>query len=281
MLRSVTIAGLGLALLASACAGGNSDGTGGSGNGGGAGSGAAAGTGAAGDNGGTAGQTGGGAAGGASGGDSGGSSGSAGNSGSSGSSGSGGLTGSGGVTAGTGGSATGGTGGTSSARGGSQGTAGRGGTGGTSGSGGTAAPANALVTSAANAFWKTGTWTESTANATVTVNDANAYQTWEGFGGAFNELGWSYLTTQAMKDQAIQLLFGKDGCHFAWGRIPMGSSDYATDRYSLNETAGDTAMTNFSIERDKHEAHPLHQGRAGGEARTFASGRARGRRRPG
>ena len=28
------------------------------------------------------------------------------------------------------------------------------------------------------------------------VNDANAYQTWEGFGGAFNEKGWSYLTSQ-------------------------------------------------------------------------------------
>ena len=183
-----------------------------------------------------------------------------------------GTTGSGGSssTAGTGGAGTTGAAGTSStggsagARGGTTGTAGRGGTGvsgssgggGVSGSGGSAAPANALITSANGAFWKTGTWTESTATATVTVNDANAYQTWEGFGGAFNEKGWSYLTTKALQDQAIALLFGTDGCNFAWGRIPIGSSDYAMDRYSLNETANDTTMANFSIARDKMRLIP-------------------------
>ena len=88
------------------------------------------------------------------------------------------------------------------------------------------------------------------------MNDANAYQTWEGFGGAFNEKGWSYLTSQQMKDQAIALLFGKDGCNFAWGRIPIGASDYAMDRYSLNETAGDTTMSMFSIARDKMKLIP-------------------------
>src|SRR6266496_833556 len=259
MHRSLVIARLGLALsslLVFGCAGaanpGNSAGTGGSSNGGGSGSGTAGdGTG---DSGGTAGQTGGSTAGGTSGGDSGGSAGSAGS----------GTTGSGGVsaTAGTGGSPGGGTGGTASptggttARGGGQGSAGRGGTGGTAGSGGTTAAASALVTSASGAYWKTGTWTESTASATVTVNDATSYQTWEGFGGAFNEKGWSYLTTQQMKDQAISLLFAKDGCNFAWGWIPIGASDYAMDRYSLNETSGDTAMSSFSIERDKMRLIP-------------------------
>lgn len=113
-----------------------------------------------------------------------------------------------------------------------------------------------LVTSTSGAFWATQTWTESTANATVTVNEANAYQTWDGFGGAFNELGWSYLTTTALQQEALQLLFGEDGCHFAWGRIPMGSSDYAMDRYTLDETANDTAMANFSIDRDKQKLIP-------------------------
>jgi len=113
-----------------------------------------------------------------------------------------------------------------------------------------------LVTSASGAFWKTGTLTDSTSNATVTVNDANAYQTWEGFGGAFNEKGWSYLTTDDMKTQALQLLFGADGCNFAWGRIPIGASDYAMDRYSLNENAGDTSMSKFSIDRDMMKLIP-------------------------
>ena len=124
------------------------------------------------------------------------------------------------------------------------------------GSAGAASTPDALVTSASGAYWMPGTWTESTGSATVTVNAANAYQTWDGFGGAFNELGWSYLTTKALQDEALGLLFGADGCHFAWGRIPMGASDYAMDRYTLNETSGDTAMASFSIERDKEKLIP-------------------------
>jgi glucosylceramidase len=249
---------LSLAFLVTACAGGaNTEGTGGSGNGGGSGGGSAAGggagTGPAGDGGGSAGQTGGSAAGGTGGGDQSGSAGSTGIG--------GGVSGSGGgAVAGTGGASA--TGGTSVAgRGGTQGVAGRGGTGGTAGSGaagsgGTAATASALITSSSSGYWKMGTWTESTASATVTVSDGTSYQTWEGFGGAFNEKGWSYLTSQQMKDTALQLLFGKDGCNFAWGRIPIGSSDYAMDRYSLNETSGDTSMSKFSIERDKMKLIP-------------------------
>ena len=132
-------------------------------------------------------------------------------------------------------------------------------TGGTtpSGTGGSAPASTALVTSASGAYWKTATWTEVTSGtADVTVNDASASQTWEGFGGAFNEKGWSYLTTKAMQDQAIQWLFGTDGAHFAWGRIPIGASDYAISRYSLNETANDTSMASFSIARDKEKLIP-------------------------
>ncbi|HKO49956.1 MAG TPA: glucosylceramidase, partial [Polyangiaceae bacterium] len=133
-----------------------------------------------------------------------------------------------------------------------------GGSTGTAGSGAAGGPpaSNVLITSAAGAYWKTATWTEGAGTATVTVSATNSYQTWDGFGGAFNELGWSYLTTKALQDQAIQLLFGNDGCRFAWGRIPMGASDYAMDRYTLNETAGDNEMTKFSIERDKQKLIP-------------------------
>lgn len=139
---------------------------------------------------------------------------------------------------------------------GSTSTSGAGGS--SSGTGGSAAPSTALVTSASGAYWKTGTWTEVTSNATVTVNDSSTAQTWEGFGGAFNEKGWSYLSTQAMQDQAMQLLFGSDGCRFAWGRIPIGASDYAIDRYTDDEsTSGsDTAMASFSIDRDKQKLIP-------------------------
>ncbi len=90
-----------------------------------------------------------------------------------------------------------------------------------------------------------------TGTATVTVGDTAA-QTWEGFGGAFNEAGWKYLMTlsQADRDAAIQLLFGDDGARFNMGRIPIGASDYALARYTLDETANDTELASFSLTQD-------------------------------
>jgi glucosylceramidase len=163
-----------------------------------------------------------------------------------------------------GGGATSAAGGSTSARGGavSNGGSQAGGAqgqGGASGDGGATTASNVLVTSASGSYWKTATWTDSSGTATVTVNDSSAAQTWEGFGGAFNEMGWNFLSTKALQDEAIQLLFGKEGCNFAWGRIPMGASDYAIDRYTDDEVpAGstDTEMAKFSIDRDKQKLIP-------------------------
>ena len=178
----------------------------------------------------------------------------------------GGTTGTGGTT-GSGGSA-GGTSGTTG-KGGSTGTGGRGGAGGSAagtggsagtgtggsaaGTGGTTATAPKVITSANGAYWNTsGTIATSTGTATVTVNDGSALRAWEGFGGAFNELGWKDLMTlsQADRDNAMQMLFGTNGAHFGWGRIPIGASDYAINRYTEDETANDTALSNFSISQD-------------------------------
>jgi glucosylceramidase len=174
----------------------------------------------------------------------------------SGGSGTGGATGSGGSgtggTTGTGGSGTGGT----TGSGGS-------GTGGATGTGGTGTTNQPLVvTSANNAFWKTnGTLTTSTANATVTVNDTTVKQNWEGFGGAFNELGWSYIQMLSASDQTkvMDLLFGTDAAHFAIGRIPIGASDYALSRYTDDETSGDTSLNSFSITEDMKYLIPYVQ----------------------
>jgi glucosylceramidase len=49
----------------------------------------------------------------------------------------------------------------------------------------------------------------------------------------------------------MRLLFDpNEGAAFVIGRIPMGASDYALVRHTYDETAGDTALTNFSISRD-------------------------------
>src|SRR5262249_54547196 len=94
--------------------------------------------------------------------------------------------------------------------------------------------------------------------AAVTVDDTATAQTWEGFGGAFNERGWSTLSllSQADRETAIRLLYGADGARFTFGRIPIGASDYAMDRYTLDETAGDTSLASFSIDRDMQALIP-------------------------
>ena len=175
----------------------------------------------------------------------------------SGTSGGGGTMGSAGSTAGSSGtSGMAGRGGTSGStgRGGTTGTGGTAGSGGsTAGTGGTGTATAKVITSAPNAYWNTsGTLATSTAAATVTVNDGSALRAWDGFGGAFNEAGWNVLMmlSQADRDNALQMLFGTSGAHFSWGRIPIGASDYALTRYTEDETAGDNALSNFSISRD-------------------------------
>jgi glucosylceramidase len=129
------------------------------------------------------------------------------------------------------------------------------GTGGASpGTGGSAAAMPGLVTSSSSKYWDTSAQATvvTSGTATVTVNDTQQKQTWEGFGGAFNEMGWNVLSmlSQSDRDQAMDLLFGTDAAHFSIGRIPIGASDYAIARYSDDETSGDYNMTSFSIAQD-------------------------------
>jgi glucosylceramidase len=95
-------------------------------------------------------------------------------------------------------------------------------------------------------------------DAFVTVDDSAPAQTFEGFGGIFHEMGWYYLAQlePAERERALGLLFGDDGCHLAFGRVPIGASDFALERYTENETDGDYAMEYFSIDRDKEYLIP-------------------------
>jgi len=104
------------------------------------------------------------------------------------------------------------------------------------------------------------------------VNDTMTAQKWDGMGAAFNELGWKYLATADMQNTAIGWLFSaNDGANFAWGRVPIGASDYAESRYTLEDIAGadpkpdgtesnrpvaDLDLTKFSLDRDKMKLIP-------------------------
>jgi glucosylceramidase len=92
----------------------------------------------------------------------------------------------------------------------------------------------------------------------IGVWPAKTFQTIDGFGGCFNELGWAALGKASMvdRDNVMAALFGDNGCAFTMGRIPIGSSDFALDWYSLDETPGDLDLKDFSIERDKKALIP-------------------------
>ena len=212
----------------------------------------------------------------------GGSSGTGGSTGAGGSTGTGGSTGAGGTATGAGGSASGGSGGSASggsgALAGSGGGAvgGRGGSGGTSSSGGSpgtggqpgtgggtggGSSAPELMTSAAGAYWMSGQVTKVTTGTAGLVVDQNTkYQRFDGFGGAFNEMGWDALSvlTADQITNAIKLLFdAQTGAKFVFGRVPIGASDYAMSWYTLDDTAGDYSMSKFSISRDQQKLIPF------------------------
>ncbi len=167
----------------------------------------------------------------------------------------------------TGGTTLGGTGGTGgNTLGGMAGTGGNT-LGGTAGTGGSDVPSPVVITSAEGAYWQTVNATESSeGDADVTVDASDEAQTWDGFGGCFTELGWVYLAglDDAVRQQALELLFAEDGAHFTWGRIPIGGNDYVLSRYTLDDTGDDVVPDNsesnrppadpelehFSIDRD-------------------------------
>jgi glucosylceramidase len=113
---------------------------------------------------------------------------------------------------------------------------------------------NKLFVSGENNYWKATDIVEGTGGTSVTVNPSTKYQTWMGFAGTVNEAGWDALKvlSDADKNLAMKLLFDQtDGIGFTWVRIPIGASDYALDRYTLNEKKDDFQMDSFSIARDK------------------------------
>ncbi|HTV23967.1 MAG TPA: hypothetical protein VMG12_34990, partial [Polyangiaceae bacterium] len=81
-----------------------------------------------------------------------------------------------------------------------------------------------------------------------------------GFGGAFNEQGWSALSvlSESERQAVLAALFDpRTGLALSYGRIPIGASDYALDRYTLDEAPGDYEMARFSIDRDRRQLIPF------------------------
>jgi glucosylceramidase len=84
----------------------------------------------------------------------------------------------------------------------------------------------------------------------------------EGFGGAFNEHGWDVLgqLSETERRGVLEALFDRGtGLGLRYGRIPIGASDYALDRYTHDEAPDDFEMKKFSIDRDRRLLIPFIQ----------------------
>jgi glucosylceramidase len=97
-----------------------------------------------------------------------------------------------------------------------------------------------------------------TAADAIKLDPKITFQTIDGFGGCFNELGWEALVAipTERREAALKELFAPEGANFTLGRAPIGANDFSLGWYSLNETLGDYEMKHFSIERNRQALLP-------------------------
>ncbi len=92
----------------------------------------------------------------------------------------------------------------------------------------------------------------------ITIMSDIEFQTIDGVGATFSEIGAQALMSLKKKEQAdvVTALFGAESAAFSFCRTPVGSSDWASSGYSYAETADDYEMNSFSIERDQKSIVP-------------------------
>jgi glucosylceramidase len=121
-----------------------------------------------------------------------------------------------------------------------------------------------LVTTTAESAWQTGMvfkpafgWDLLNLNVGAATG-----RPMQGFGGCFNELGWTSLSALSAEDRESvmhELFDPAAGARFTYCRMPIGANDYATEAYSYDETPADFELTHFSIEHDKATLVPFIQ----------------------
>lgn len=81
-----------------------------------------------------------------------------------------------------------------------------------------------------------------------------------GFGGAFTDTSAMALMHMSPKlqEEALTAYFDtENGLGYNMGRVPVGGCDFSSVPYSEDETAGDTALEDFTIEQDRRGILPL------------------------
>ena len=94
----------------------------------------------------------------------------------------------------------------------------------------------------------------------LNVDMAATAQTMDGFGGCFNELGWTSLSklSDGDRESVLRELFDPvAGARFSLCRMPIGANDFALKAYSYDETKGDFELKHFSVENDRATLIPF------------------------
>ena len=97
------------------------------------------------------------------------------------------------------------------------------------------------------------------ADTDMSINTYVLGQNIIGFGGCFNEKGWVALSVLPPEEREAvlrELFDPEEGAKFHLCRVPIGASDFAVSRYTLDETEGDYEMQDFSIDRDRENLIP-------------------------
>jgi glucosylceramidase len=119
------------------------------------------------------------------------------------------------------------------------------------------------VSTTQNEHWATQkdlTITVAKSEADVEIETGNPLQTIQGFGGCFNELGWTSLAllSKADRETIFKELFAPGyGANFTICRMPVGANDFSLKWYSYDETDGDFGMKDFAIANDLNTLVPF------------------------
>jgi glucosylceramidase len=98
-------------------------------------------------------------------------------------------------------------------------------------------------------------------NLTINVDTSKTYQTIDGFGFALTGGSASLINSleETKKSALISELFDTAGTHIgvSYVRISLGASDLSSSAFCYDDKAGDTELTNFSLDKEKSDLIPI------------------------
>ena len=112
---------------------------------------------------------------------------------------------------------------------------------------------------------------------TIQITPSRYYQAMDGFGGVFNEAGWSLLnqlSASARSAVLSEMFNASTGAGFSLTRTPMGLDDFSLSQYTYDDLSSGTdfGMNAFSVAHDQSYLIPYIQAaKAQGSFRIYAS----------